>query len=312
MTSMPLWASALGALTVGIIVGSLIARSLFRTADNVSTSAAATGLLAEGNPELWNTYRIRNPQWIPDLKGIDLHEVDLTGINLRRAILRGANLAGTVLTGADLTEAVLASANLQGTSLRQALLDGADLTGADLTGALRLGASFLGAQLEKVKGIDPDSVRTAPLRLTREDRDEIILHLRNPDLLFNLDPHEFRELVGQILRKQGFTVERYSDRTYHTVDLLATKALAYEMIISYMIEIKRYGPNHLVGVESLRAITAISSSQAVNGSIIITTSRFTKGALEFARNRPNLQLVDSEALHRWMAVVTFEYDDSPF
>ena len=126
---------------------------------------------------VWNRWREKNPEVIPELAGAEPLKQDLEGINLSGADLRGikfyltdlsnANLAGTDLRkarltsvslsnadlrGADFSEANLSSsyfvaANLNGTSFSEAILRDTNFHQANLTGANFSNADLTGADL---------------------------------------------------------------------------------------------------------------------------------------------------------------------
>jgi uncharacterized protein YjbI with pentapeptide repeats len=118
------------------------------------------GLLADGHPRRWNSWR-ENHRGQPieldgvDLSGTSLFGADLSAVNLVRASLAdadltdvdfyraylpgvdltGATLTGSTLAGANLGAAKVAGANLTDATLTRATLNSADLTAANLTGA---------------------------------------------------------------------------------------------------------------------------------------------------------------------------------
>ena len=87
------------------------------------------GLLKRG-PQVWNAWRVEQPEATVDLSGGALRGLDLTGADLSGADLQRADLRGAVLKGANLTGARLGGANLF-----KAILDDADLNNSDLLGA---------------------------------------------------------------------------------------------------------------------------------------------------------------------------------
>ena len=100
----------------------------------------AKACLRSGGARAWNRWRQRNPDVVPDLRG-----VVLDGANFAHW-----NLVGAVLDGASLVRCTLGSAHLQGAFLRKALLMNADLSHAtaieaDFSGANCRDASFEGA-----------------------------------------------------------------------------------------------------------------------------------------------------------------------
>jgi hypothetical protein len=115
-------------------------------------NAEHLALLQQGT-EIWNDWRIRNPESFPDFNKADLTRAALKRANLRRAALSGANLGQADLTraalkGANLKRAVLSGVNLFQTDLTRATLKGANLGWANLKRAVLSGANLSGANLE--------------------------------------------------------------------------------------------------------------------------------------------------------------------
>lgn len=83
-------------------------------------------LLLAGKIDKFNQFRKDNPDFIPDLRDIDLYvgrgskHAKLKGINFKDALLQGSNLQSAKLQGSNLQ-----GANLQGVNLNRALLQGA-------------------------------------------------------------------------------------------------------------------------------------------------------------------------------------------
>jgi len=78
-------------------------------------------IFKEGIP-IWNKWRRKHPEIIPDLSGSDLRWSDLRGSNLRGSNLSGSNLSGSTLSGSDLRGSNLSGStliwsNLSGTSV---------------------------------------------------------------------------------------------------------------------------------------------------------------------------------------------------
>jgi uncharacterized protein YjbI with pentapeptide repeats len=127
--------------------------------------------------EVWNRWRVKNPDVRPNLSDVglyraclieadlnhvnlykaDLSQADLSQADLNQANLNQANLGGSALNGADLRganavdanlyEANFCGANLSGVDLRGAKLMKARLIEANLIGANLSGANFIGANL---------------------------------------------------------------------------------------------------------------------------------------------------------------------
>jgi TIR domain/Pentapeptide repeats (8 copies) len=141
--------------------------------------------------KVWNEWRGRHLDVVPDLAGADLagayfYGADLTGADLEKvdlndaylndAYLTGANLAGANLTGAFLTRADLTEANLTWADLTWA-----DLTDADLSDALLGGTKFLAVDLSSVRGLElakhsgPSYIVIQTLELSQDKIPEIFL-----------------------------------------------------------------------------------------------------------------------------------------
>jgi uncharacterized protein YjbI with pentapeptide repeats len=100
---------------------------------------------------IWNEWRDRNPDIIPDLSNADLNRADLFERNLS-----GANLYKSDLHAADLRRANLENANLESTRLRHASLRHANLSGANLIEADLYNANLYKANLNNAKLIKAD------------------------------------------------------------------------------------------------------------------------------------------------------------
>ena len=105
--------------------------------------------------EVWNEWRKKNPDIVPDLsnadlweanligadlKGADLSDTDLEGARLWGAELEGSCFRGSNLKGADLSDTDLSDTNLEnvklcGSSLCNVFISGNNLHGIDLEGA---------------------------------------------------------------------------------------------------------------------------------------------------------------------------------
>jgi uncharacterized protein YjbI with pentapeptide repeats len=115
-----------------------VAADISRVAHELETVALVTveqhlRLLGQG-VNVWNSWRINNPEASPDFSGANLTRFDLTAADLRQANL----------SNVDLSEAILLRANFCG----------ANLGGANLTNAL-LGETIFGdTNLSEAKGLD--------------------------------------------------------------------------------------------------------------------------------------------------------------
>src|SRR6266571_2854143 len=141
--------------------------------------------------KFWNTWRKRDQQRRPDLRGAhlkkvnlsnadlsgadfrgaDLSETDLRGTNLIKAVLSGADLTGAHLRGATLTYAYLSKANLKYTDLSGADLSEAHLVEADFNRPILRGANLSRTNLagRNLRGINLSGANLVGINLSEAD-----------------------------------------------------------------------------------------------------------------------------------------------
>lgn len=139
---------------------------------------------------------------------------------------------------------------------------------------------------------------------TDEINSELIRYLSlHPDLMHDMDPRKFEELVAALLRNQGFNL-RLTPRTRDGgKDIVATKRDVFGEHI-YLVECKRYAPNKKVGVEQVRSIHGVATSERATKGVLVTTSSFSKDAIKFAAPlKYDLELADMETLKSWLQTV---------
>jgi len=111
---------------------------------------------------------------------------------------------------------------------------------------------------------------------------------RNPDLLFNLNPRRFEEFIAHIFSNNGFSVELTKSTRDGGRDIIAIRS---DMGIpsKYIIECKRYAKHNPVCVDVVRSLYGVQMMEGANKSIVATTSRFTKPAIDFASQKNKTQ-----------------------
>lgn len=131
--------------------------------------------------------------------------------------------------------------------------------------------------------------------------DQLLRHLaREPQSVYNLEPRKFEELVAHILEDLGCEVnltKRTRDGGY---DILG-HFKAGPAPLTFLVECKRYAPSNKVGVEVVRGLYGLTEMHRVNMGMIITTSSFTKDAIEEKlRIGPRLDLKEFNDLKLWL------------
>ena len=124
----------------------------------------------------------------------------------------------------------------------------------------------------------------------------------HPHLLYDLDPRTFEELVAEIFRDKGFRIEVTPRTRDGGKDIYAARSDSLGPVL-YIIECKRYRSSRKVGVEAVRAFYGVAQAEQdpVTRGIIVTTSFFTRDAIDFATPlRYRLSLRDYHALTEWL------------
>lgn len=149
---------------------------------------------------------------------------------------------------------------------------------------------------------ESDTVSTELARLYTDVNDELIARLaQRPELMRELAPRRFEELVAELFNRRGYHVTLTPATRDGGVDIYAlSKGALGESL--YVIECKRYAPSRRVGVDVVRGLYAVAEVQRATKGILVTTSGFTKDAIAFASPLEyRLSLQDFDALKTWLA-----------
>lgn len=123
---------------------------------------------------------------------------------------------------------------------------------------------------------------------------------RNPQKLYELSPRKFEELIGSIMEDLGFSVELTKATRDGGRDIIAKIKNSVTDFLAY-IECKRYSPENKIGVGIIREVTGVHYLNKPSKSIIVTTSFFTRDAVELARKMENqMDLKDFNSIKEWL------------
>ncbi len=118
----------------------------------------------------------------------------------------------------------------------------------------------------------------------------------NPERLYDLEPRAFEELVARLFQEQGMDVELTSPTRDGGIDMKATSLGPIEAV-QYGVQCKRFGPNSKVSVQYIRELLGAVYSNSLSKGIFVTTSRFTRAALDLLEERKFLLTgIDREQL----------------
>jgi hypothetical protein len=122
----------------------------------------------------------------------------------------------------------------------------------------------------------------------------------HPEYLRTLDPRRFEELVAELFRDFGYDVVLTPKSKDGGLDIRVMRKESVGTLL-YLIECKRYAQEKPVGVDIVRGLYGVATSERASGGLIVTTSHFTRGAKEFAdKNRYQLSLRDYKDLLNWL------------
>lgn len=112
--------------------------------------------------------------------------------------------------------------------------------------------------------------------------------------LLDMNPFAFEALIAELYRREGWCVEQTPDRKDGGVDVIARPQEPWAVGVLY-VQVKRY--RHPVGVADIRALYGIISHDVCLQGVLVTTSRFTQDAQQFAANKP-IALIDGRMLYQ--------------
>jgi len=111
----------------------------------------------------------------------------------------------------------------------------------------------------------------------------------NPKELQKFNDRKFEELIAELLSREGLDVTLTRKSKDGGRDIFAYHS---DSIIKnlYLVECKRYSHENPVGVKIVRELYGVVEAEQATARLVVTTSRFTKGALGFrdtVRHRMN-------------------------
>jgi len=123
---------------------------------------------------------------------------------------------------------------------------------------------------------------------------------QNPDLLFQIHPRKFEEIIADIFSKRGYEVELTKATRDGGRDVVAVHELM-GVRTKFLIECKRYAREHKVSIGFVQRLLGVKVAEAANKAILATTSTFTRDARHFANTHVwDLDLKDYDDIVRWI------------
>ncbi len=135
--------------------------------------------------------------------------------------------------------------------------------------------------------------------------DALLAHLhREPDLLRQVHPRRFEEIIARVVERMGFEVEltRYSKDD--GVDIFALRRDGGVPVL-LVIDCKRYARNRPIGPGMVRMLYGLREQHHANTAMAATTSYITKGAadLRMQFGEDKIELADFDRIQGWLGAV---------
>lgn len=126
--------------------------------------------------------------------------------------------------------------------------------------------------------------------------------LRDPALMYRMQPRDFERFVARLVEQLEFEDVRLTPSTHDGGrDVLAKKTVA-GMPILFVFECKRFSPKYPIGLGIMRALLGTVSARETTADrgVLVTTSRFTRGAGKLILTEPKLAGVDYDGIVAWL------------
>lgn len=142
---------------------------------------------------------------------------------------------------------------------------------------------------------------SSPFLFKEVEREVLAYFGRHPELLYSLPPRKFEELVAAVFRQDGYDVELTPETRDGGIDIIAVRREGLAGGGLHLIECKRYVPGNTVGIGVVQRLLGVVEQHRATKGIIVTTSTFTRDALEVAQSaRHRLALNEYAKLAEWL------------
>lgn len=110
-----------------------------------------------------------------------------------------------------------------------------------------------------------------------------------------MSPRDFEFFVERYFQDLGFETTVTNQTRDGGFDIICK--LTHPFLFVMLVECKKWSEDNKVDVSVVRNIYGVHTSEKANKSVIVTTSRFTKDAIDFARKQKTLiELIDIDDL----------------
>ncbi len=127
---------------------------------------------------------------------------------------------------------------------------------------------------------------------------------KNSDLLFDLSPRLFEEVVAELLASFGWEVNLTPPTRDGGYDIIAISKDPSGLETTWIIECKKYRSDRKVGIDIAQRLYFIKTNLSASNAILIATTNFTHGVKKFIESKYDIQIVDIERLKDWLRKYT--------
>lgn len=139
------------------------------------------------------------------------------------------------------------------------------------------------------------------LHVENLNREFIAYATKHPEILHELTPFQFEELIADVLKDMGCEIQLTPKTRDHGRDILAVFPSPVGKLLT-IVECKRYKPQNKIGVDIVeRFLYTIDRTDNASCGLIATTSSFSEDVNKIARDLPyKLKLKDFEGIRDWI------------
>ena len=146
------------------------------------------------------------------------------------------------------------------------------------------------------KEFTPTWIETTPSYILLAE--QIVRHGR---LLEELDWRDFENLVGDLLEKEGWTVEVTQGTRDGGIDVIATRDDPIVGKVRSLWQAKKYKSTRRVALNEVRELSAVRDEARATIGMMITTSKLTRDAIAWVqRDAYRLGYKDDAAVKEWI------------
>lgn len=286
-------------LALGVYVGHRLINKLL--SQGVYSIDNANELLKLSKPDEWNALRLLNSSWKPTIQSEKFTNLNLSGVDFQNTKLSNIDFSNSILDDANFAFANLDKVNFSHVSLRNANFEKAILKNINLEDAVFDEDTFNTAIIENLsEHIVESNKPSTKVDIPIEELGYQII--KNPDLLKQISPRQFEELVAYIFRRSGYETKITAAPGDKGIDIIAFKQDPLVETTS-IIQCKHYSREHPVSSSYVYAFYGVKQLENADRAIFVTSSKFSNEAKEIAKRFTDLELIDREQLMIWMKKV---------